>query len=121
MYPNSMSRAFGRKTAPQHQRSATILHSGYEVLFCMAIFLFTPNPPFPRLSDPTTQLTSTILQLCSLEILLPVEPSSSRCVGSMYTHVLFQADSCRFKLFHYCHDSVNGYFKQFRDFLISIS
>src|SRR4029434_2625818 len=46
MYPNKMSRAFGRKTAPQHQRSATILHIGYEVLFCIAIFLSTPNPPF---------------------------------------------------------------------------
>src|SRR4029434_2129742 len=45
MYPNKMSRAFGRKTAPQHQRSATILHIGYEVLFCMAIFLSTPDPP----------------------------------------------------------------------------
>src|SRR4029434_1401221 len=44
MYPNKMSRAFGRKTAPSHQRSATILHSEYEVLFCMAIFLSTPNP-----------------------------------------------------------------------------
>src|SRR4029434_1222556 len=40
-----MSRAFGRKTAPQHQRSATILHIGYGGLFCMAIFLSTPNPP----------------------------------------------------------------------------
>src|SRR4029434_8099543 len=36
MYPNKRSRAFGRKTASQHQRSATILHIGYEVLFCMA-------------------------------------------------------------------------------------
>src|SRR4029434_4552470 len=45
MYPNKMSTAFGRKTAPPHQRSATILHSGYEVLFCKAIFLSTPNPP----------------------------------------------------------------------------
>ena len=43
MSPNKMCRAFGRKTAPQHQRSATILHSGYEVLFCMAIFLSTPG------------------------------------------------------------------------------
>ena len=25
--------------------SITILHRGYEVLFCMAIFLSTPNPP----------------------------------------------------------------------------
>ena len=45
MYPNKMSRAFGRDTAPQHQRSATILHSGYEVLLCIAIFLSMPNPP----------------------------------------------------------------------------
>ena len=45
MYPNKMSRAFGKKTASQHQRSATIIHSGYEVLFCMAIFLSKPNPP----------------------------------------------------------------------------
>src|SRR4029434_5823090 len=29
MYPNKMSRAFGRKTAPQHQRSATIRHIWY--------------------------------------------------------------------------------------------
>ena len=29
MYPNKMSRAFGRKTAPQHQRSATILHGAF--------------------------------------------------------------------------------------------
>src|SRR4029434_1121918 len=36
-------RAFGRKTAPQHQRSAIILHIGYGGLFCMAIFLYTPN------------------------------------------------------------------------------
>ena len=42
MYPNK--RAFGRKTALEHQRSTTIIHSGYEVLFCMAIFLSTPNP-----------------------------------------------------------------------------
>ena len=45
MYPNKMSRAFGRKTAPQHQRSATILHIGYGGLFCMAMFLSTPKPP----------------------------------------------------------------------------
>src|SRR4029434_4151078 len=45
MYPNKMSRAFGSKTAPQHQRSATKFHSGCEVLFCMAMFLSTPNPP----------------------------------------------------------------------------
>src|SRR4029434_2309519 len=29
--------------------------------------------------------------------------------------------SCRFKLLNYCHDSENGYFQLFRDFLVSIS
>src|SRR4029434_489906 len=45
MYPNNMSRAFGRKTAPQHPRSATILHIGYEVLFCMYLSVYA-KPTF---------------------------------------------------------------------------
>ena len=47
MYPNKVPRAFGSKTASQHHRSTTILHSGdYVILiFCMTMALFMPNPP----------------------------------------------------------------------------
>ncbi len=55
-------------------------------MWCMVCLIFF------RLHDPKTQLISAILQLWSLESLWPLKLSSSLCIRTILTHILFQAD-----------------------------